>query len=184
MPLIKTFYRVGSGNSPYLTKIALTPKTPWGQLHLHIFHRGDIDHELHDHPWNFWTFPLVSYVEENWNLGAPGCRETRTVRRFRLHRRDAEYRHRVVGIAGEKRLAAAEFPDGRRIYTICWSGRNRREWGFWRRASVMGADGRIRSEHVFMPWREFHAWKVETEAARRRTAEQHNDRRKHGLSGS
>lgn len=35
-----------------------------GRLRLHIFHRGDQDPDCHDHPWDFWTFPLTPYVEE------------------------------------------------------------------------------------------------------------------------
>jgi len=35
-----------------------------GNLRMHIFHRGDQDPDCHDHPWDFWTFPLRSYVEE------------------------------------------------------------------------------------------------------------------------
>lgn len=44
--------------TPYMTRY-------WfGRLRLHIFHRGDQDPDCHDHPWDFWTFPLTSYVEE------------------------------------------------------------------------------------------------------------------------
>lgn len=55
---VNTIYdREGSGN-PYMTRI-------WfGRLRLHIFYRGDQDEDCHDHPWDFWTFPFTSYVEE------------------------------------------------------------------------------------------------------------------------
>lgn len=44
--------------TPYMTRY-------WfGRLRLHIFHRGDQDEDCHDHPWDFWTFPFHSYVEE------------------------------------------------------------------------------------------------------------------------
>ncbi|MDK4704302.1 hypothetical protein PH562_18765 [Rhizobium sp. CNPSo 4062] len=44
--------------TPYMTRVWI------GRLRLHIFHRGDADPDCHDHPWDFWTFPLTSYVEE------------------------------------------------------------------------------------------------------------------------
>ena len=49
---------IGEDGSPYMTRIWL------GRLRLHIFHRGDLDQDPHDHPWDFWTFPLTPYVEE------------------------------------------------------------------------------------------------------------------------
>lgn len=44
--------------TPYMTRFWI------GRLKLHIFHRGDADPDCHDHPWDFWTFPLTPYVEE------------------------------------------------------------------------------------------------------------------------
>lgn len=50
--------RAGEHAEPYMTRA-------WfGRLRLHIFHRGDNDPDPHDHPWGFWTFPLVPYLEE------------------------------------------------------------------------------------------------------------------------
>lgn len=48
----------GEHETPYLTRVWI------GRLRLHIFHRGDADPDPHDHPWDFWTFPLTAYVEE------------------------------------------------------------------------------------------------------------------------
>jgi hypothetical protein len=48
----------GDHDTPYMTRIWI------GRLRLHIFHRGDQDPDCHDHPWDFWTFPFTSYVEE------------------------------------------------------------------------------------------------------------------------
>lgn len=48
----------GEHETNYMTRV-------WfGRLRLHIFHRGDNDPDCHDHPWDFWTFPLTPYVEE------------------------------------------------------------------------------------------------------------------------
>lgn len=48
----------------YLTRIKLSPKIKGYRLMLHIFWEGDPDPDCHDHPWDFYTFPLVSYDEE------------------------------------------------------------------------------------------------------------------------
>ncbi len=101
------------GRTPYLTRVVL------GRLRLHLFHRGDADADLHDHPSDFWTFPLVSYVEEY--LDEDGRRRDRVVRAFRFHQRRAEFAHRV--------LRAAD-PEARQIATVVLWGRKRREWGF------------------------------------------------------
>lgn len=45
-------------NDPYMFRLWV------GRLRLHVFYRGDADPDCHDHPWDFWTFPLTPYVEE------------------------------------------------------------------------------------------------------------------------
>ena len=60
-----------SGVSPYLTRHYLTPDADWWRsrlpgVFLHWFHRGDLDRELHSHPWA-WSFSLIlwgGYEEE------------------------------------------------------------------------------------------------------------------------
>lgn len=44
--------------TPYMRRMWI------GRLRLHVFYRGDNDPDPHDHPWDFWTFPLTPYVEE------------------------------------------------------------------------------------------------------------------------
>lgn len=110
----------GADQSPYLTRVSLGP------LRLHVFHRGDKDPDCHDHPADFWTFPLVSYIEEY--IAPVGGLRRRIVKAFRLHRRRAEFAHRVIGPAvGEGQIA-----------TIVWWGRRRREWGFRTRDGWIG----------------------------------------------
>lgn len=99
--------------TPYLTRVGLGP------LRIHVFHRGDSDPDCHDHPADFWTFPLVSYLEEF--IDPEGRRRERVVRAFRLHRRRAEFAHRVIG--------PASGPG--QIASLVWWGRKRREWGFY-----------------------------------------------------
>lgn len=101
------FGRDGDKGEPYMTRIWF-----W-RLRLHIFHRGDNDPDPHDHPWDFWTFPLTSYVEEvtvpfladgirEFGTGLAGNGSDQLVRRqivpaFRLSYRPATHTHRVLG---------------------------------------------------------------------------------------
>lgn len=116
----------GAPRAPYLTRVVL------GRLRLHVFHRGDADPDFHDHPADFWTFPLVSYVEQY--LDSEGVPQTREVRAFRLHRRRAEFAHRVV--------CPASTASGGQIATLVWWGRKRRDWGF-------------HTSQGWVPWREY-----------------------------
>lgn len=115
---VKTIWDRDGEKSAYQTKVIC------GHFRIHIFWRGDRDPDMHDHPADFWTFPLVSYVEEYMDEKAGGP-FYRKVSAFRLHRRKAEFAHRVVhaaGAAGEDRT--------RPIVTLVWWGKKRREWGF------------------------------------------------------
>ena len=117
--------KAGNDGSLFLLRLKLTPKTRWGRLFLHVFMRGDQDPEPHDHPWDFWTFPLVTYKEEY--IDVEDCQrygafdlKTRFVRRFHLHHRVAEHVHRVLDPLG--RLP---------IISLVWHGPRKRAWGFW-----------------------------------------------------
>lgn len=116
------------GATPYQTRAVA------GRLRVHIFWRGDRDPDMHDHPADFWTFPLVSYVEEIEHAWSRGHTTWRVVKAFRFHRRKAEFAHRVLG--SFEGWAEAEgrklYPTigGRPIVTIGWWGKKRREWGF------------------------------------------------------
>jgi hypothetical protein len=150
-----TIYGVdGEHAAPYMTRI-------WaGRLRLHIFYRGDNDPDPHDHPWDFWTFPLTSYVEEvttrGWvDVGVIGYQShLKVVRAFRLHHRPATYCHRVLGRA---LIAVYGSQDGNifevlpaavpgRIITVVWRGKGERKWGFLR-----NRDGKW----CWTPWREY-----------------------------
>ena len=97
---------------PYMTRLL------WGRARLHVFHRGDLDPDLHCHPWSFWTFPLVSYLEEvkHETFAVPILRR---VDAFRLHYRPADFAHRVIGPCA-----------GTKIVTIVWRSPKVRDWGF------------------------------------------------------
>lgn len=133
----------GEHETPYLTQAWI------GRLRLHVFHRGDADPDCHDHPWDFWTFPLTAYVEEvalpdRFSAAGAFVRHRQVVHAFRLHFRPAEHTHRVLGRyagldrrtlwphAGERCELGEGEPiaqDGR-VVTIVWRGRARRKWGF------------------------------------------------------
>ncbi|MER8427798.1 hypothetical protein [Mesorhizobium sp. M1403] len=152
----ETIYGVdGEHATPFLTRLRI------GRLRLHIFHRGDADPDPHDHPWDFWTFPLTAYVEE---VALPLARAGYMVFRhvvpaWRWSYRPAEHTHRVLGrydlpatmdaimdpfVFGSGRAAPQHRPG--KIVTIVWQGKSNRKWGFLR-----NRDGKW----CWTPWREY-----------------------------
>jgi hypothetical protein len=143
----------GEHSTPYMMRLWI------GRLRLHIFHRGDVDPDCHDHPWDFWTFPLTSYVEEVVKASNTGaCLHRQIVPAWHLTFRPATHTHRVLGrYAGEwptglafgrpVRLSTTSLQtDSRRIITIVWLGRGGRAWGF-----LKHRDGRW----CWTPWKEY-----------------------------
>lgn len=111
--------------SPYRT--AWQMWTPWGKLKVHLFHRGDMEKAWHDHPADFWTFPLTSYVEQPFDTETKLPQPYRLVRRFRLHKRKAEFAHRLIG----KAVGPHGIDINGRIWTLVFEKHNHRRWGFW-----------------------------------------------------
>lgn len=156
-------------DQPYMTRY-------WfGRLRLHIFHRGDNDPDPHDHPWNFWTFPLTSYVEEVINPIAVEAvtdrgsiwigeahrlagwsehiiRYRQVVPAWRWTYRPATHTHRVIGrYDGSRHIQVNDGPwePGEvpgKIVTIVWRGGGKRKWGF-----LKNRDGRW----CWVPWRKY-----------------------------
>lgn len=123
----------GGKTSPYMTRVKLTFTD---RLRLHIFHRGDVDPDHHDHPWGFWTFPLTSYVEEVLDPPSPlgivrpqAKVRLNVVKAGRWHYRPATYAHRVL--SRSHRNIASVRPG--RIISIVWTEGGDRRWGFHRR---------------------------------------------------
>jgi hypothetical protein len=123
------FSRIGHNGVPYLDRHILHIGGP--SLRLHKFHRGDDDRAPHDHPWNFWTFPLATYVEQVPYRAKPtrypsddfwGYTEN-VVKAFRFHFRKAEYLH----VVSYKRAKNPEKP----FWTFVVTGSVKRKWGFW-----------------------------------------------------
>lgn len=127
-----------TGPTPYKTDLQI------GRFAVHIFWRGDDDPDPHDHQMDFWTFPLVGYVEQV--LTEPdierGFRtlEERVVSPFRVHHRPAEYTHRVKERADRMPMSGIKYNALDRmtgelkwpIITLVWRGRKRRDWYFWK----------------------------------------------------
>lgn len=136
------YSRVGLPGTPYLDRY-IAYAFGW-TFRLHKFWRGDDDRAPHDHPWDFWTFPLRSYRETVetattfYCLGAGDItyykRTDRTVKAFRLHFRPAKFRHIVRGRA-----------DGsaKPFWTFVVSRSPSNRWGFWP------------TPKVFVPYREW-----------------------------
>lgn len=85
-------------------------------IRLHKFYRGDDDRALHDHPWPFVTFPLVSYLER------VAEDKVNFVQALRFHYRPASYKHMVL---------RSSRPMTKPFFTIVFAGKKQRSWGFW-----------------------------------------------------
>lgn len=118
--------------TPYLSKMTL--RIGRWSIGVHKFHRGDADPDCHDHPFDFWTLPLTTYVEEvlDWQGLAHGgthlypsyTKRLNVVKAFRVHYRPASYAHRVLYRKGYPPIAK------RCIWTIVLKRSIEREWGF------------------------------------------------------
>lgn len=117
-----TSYPIGEG-TPYMERWILY--TPWRSFRLHHILRSDHDRDLHDHPFDFWTFLLTGgYVEVLPTHAAPcsivGCFGYTVERR----RRQFSFRHVV-----------AETPHrlvlDRPVWTFVIAKPKRRRWGFY-----------------------------------------------------
>lgn len=121
----KRIWHVGPKGDRYRTAIRL-----WGRWRIHIFWRGDKDRAPHDHPNDFWTFPLIGYWESTWDISHRGeCVNPRLnyVRPFRWHFRPATYTHRVIGAF----LVTPWRARSKAFMTLVREGPEYRKWGFW-----------------------------------------------------
>lgn len=115
-----------SGVDVYLTRWVLWGNRfgPGQKVFLHLFHRGDAEPYLHNHPWSFWSLILWGGYWE-WTLTGyvnpqTGERqqESRWYGPLRLLRRPAAWFHRVT------------LPPGRRCWTLIWTSSKKQSWGF------------------------------------------------------
>ncbi len=119
---------------PYLSRYTLTELAGGGFVYLHFFHRGDVDRELHSHPWSGRSVILAGgYVEER-REGEEGAYRvvSRTYRPGETSGLAADTFHRVDLLE-----------PARGCWTLFTTGPKAASWGFWDRDSG-----------VFTPWRE------------------------------
>lgn len=144
---------VGPEVDPYMWKIRLG----FG-FQVHVFFRMDKD-APHDHPYDFWTFPFVDYIEEYLHTVPEGRNEYyrhvrydagerylrhREVSAWRRHDRKAEMVHRILYPAytkidgwgveysmSEGYKKAGALSARWPIVTLIRHGKRRRDWGFW-----------------------------------------------------
>lgn len=103
-----------------LTRVKLTPATPWGQLYVHIFHKTEANMPLHDHAYDYWTLPFTDYVER---VKVATGTALQFVPAWRITHRPAEHAHVVIGPCERGR----GFP----FCTLFWQGPQRRKWGLF-----------------------------------------------------
>lgn len=160
MRFIERIYgRVDGEKTCYLTRIQLwRTKHKGAGLYLHIFHRGDWDPDPHDHPWDFWTFPLTSYYEQR--MAADGYLYINKVPGWRWTFLPATYAHRVLG--RRYKMEDLEWGFGTytglpgSIVTLVWHEAVSRKWGFWVPSMPdMPRELPRRGVRRWMPWREY-----------------------------
>lgn len=160
MGIVKRVYgRDRQHSTCYLTRVKLTPQTRWGQLYFHWFHRGDLDRDFHDHPYDFWTFPLRTYHERVLDL-TTGEDRWNVVRRFRWHFRPAEYTHIQLGASRYCQVAITLNSErvpfknnlGGPTVTFVWRKPTRRPWGF---QVVMEINDDGSNRYRWAPWRDY-----------------------------
>ena len=121
--------------NPYLTRYYLFRKpVSWmPSIYLHCFHEGDMDLELHDHPWDY-SFSVIlkgKYKEE-------------------YRDKEDQVKERILSpgkinfVTGSKFHRVDLISD--KVWTIFVSGRKIKDWGFWDRHT-----------HDYVNWREHEA---------------------------
>lgn len=95
------------------------------RFRVNIFWRPDPGQAMHDHAWDFVSFPFVPYVEEY--LDGVGVKR-QVIHRFRLNRKPAEHSHRYLG----KWSGVGVGVKPGVVWTFCYAGSVRRAWFYWR----------------------------------------------------
>lgn len=140
------FGRDGEHNTPYMTRRWI------GRLRLHIFYRGDQDPDCHDHPWDFWTFPFHSYVEQvavnDGYLGGQNPVEIKhqIVPAWRWSFRPATHCHRVLGRVSAGGVTNTHWGVPGTIVTLVWRSETKRKWGFLKNRA---------GQWCWTPWKDY-----------------------------
>lgn len=93
-------------------------------VHPHYFYRGDDDHELHNHPWEF-AFAIIltnGYVEQRRVFGPRG----------EITIREREYPPLSVNVIRANDFHKVQLLDPTRgCWTLFFAWRRMQDWGFW-----------------------------------------------------
>lgn len=101
----------------YLRRYFITPRWFPLRVFVHQIFTPDPDRSMHDHPWDFVTFPLSGYHEIR--LHDVHGRFNAYIWPWQCHTRPAEYVHSIYQL------------DKSPTWTIMVTNKARREWGFW-----------------------------------------------------
>lgn len=132
-----------SGHGELLMTRTELLRTPWGVLHVHVFHASDAARDLHDHPWRFISLIL-------WG----GYTEVRPVRNIRVMVLDPKYADQFRPSRAEvqeqvwiqpgtlRRLPArwahrVVIAEGAKAFTLIWTFPHERSWGFYTESGWM-----------------------------------------------
>ena len=125
----KPHFVIGSPGSPYLLRWYVIPRNRWMNVYLHKIVRDDDDRALHDHPWWFASLVLRGGYRElirhgNSLTGMIDPHQTIERRPGSVAIRTTNEAHRVELFrdAGGKPIPS---------WTLVFTGRKVREWGFW-----------------------------------------------------
>ena len=108
---------IGSEGSAYMRRLYVI-QTPWFGIMFHRIYRADKQRDLHDHPWNFLSIVLRgNYVEDvPCECRDAGCCST----------------SHCPGTRGQRvRWFNIREVSRSPIWTLVFTGRKRRKWGFW-----------------------------------------------------
>jgi hypothetical protein len=115
---------IGGTDNPYMIRWILWPRRRsqgesyrWA-VYIHKFLRSDAERDLHDHPFNFWSFVMSGmYCEIHSHPRSLFDKRFGIRKRFTCAYRPAVFSHRIL------------------ISKPCWTfvvrGPKIREWGFW-----------------------------------------------------
>lgn len=96
-----------------------------------------MDRDPHDHPFEFWTFPLFQTYTEVVYDQERECFSTVRVPRWRWTYRPAKHTHRIISC-----------DRGWPLFTLVLRGTHQRDWGFWVHAKET-------AKRIFIPWKTY-----------------------------
>jgi len=94
-------------------------ETPWFSIYVHGIYKADEDKHMHDHPWNYTSIVLRGFFSERIpDPNRPNREECLVLGPSKIVRRKAEQFHKIEQLHSPT------------VYTLFFTGRRRREWGY------------------------------------------------------